>query len=67
MNDPDFPEERVVREERVVEPRPASTRRRITVDRRIGDGPGFGMNPMGAIIAAVLVVFIMVLIFGFLL
>ena len=65
MNDPGFPEDRVVREERLVE-RPAR-RRRITVDRGVGGRPGFGLNPLGAIIATVLVVFILVLIFGFLL
>lgn len=64
MNDPGFPEERVVREERLVERQPVTARRRITVER--GAGPGLGMNPVGAIIAAVLVVFILVLIFGFL-
>jgi hypothetical protein len=67
MNDPGFPEERVVREERLVETPPVSSRRRVTVERRSGDGPGFGMNPAGAIIAAVLAIFILVLIFGFLL
>ena len=65
MNDPGFPEDRVVREERVVE-RP-TRRRRITVDRGVGDRPGFGLNPLGAIIATVLLIFILVLIFGFLL
>ncbi len=68
MSDPMFPEERVVREERVVESDPAPARgRRIITERRTGGGPGFGINPLGAIIAGVLVVFILVLIFGFLL
>jgi len=65
MSDPDFREERVVREERLVE-RPVS-RRRVTIERRGPDGPGFGMNPVGAILAGVLLIFILVLIFGFLL
>ena len=65
MNDPGFPEDRVVREERVVEPgRPR--RRRVTVERGVGDGPGFGINPLGVVIAIVLAIFILVLIFGFL-
>ncbi|HVL02926.1 MAG TPA: hypothetical protein VM386_00670 [Acidimicrobiales bacterium] len=54
-----------MREERVVE-RP-TRRRRITVDRGVGDRPGFGLNPLGAIIATALAIFILVLIFGFLL
>lgn len=65
MSNPDFREERVVREERLVE-RPVS-RRRVTIERRGHDGPGFGMNPVGAILAGVLLIFILVLIFGFLL
>lgn len=65
MNDPGFPEDRVVREERLVE-RP-TRRRRITVERGVGERPGFGLNPLGAIIATALIVFILVLIFGFLL
>ena len=64
MNDPGFPEERVVREERVVE-RPVS-RRRVIVERGGGDRPGYGMNPVGVILAVVLAIFILVLIFGFL-
>lgn len=67
MSDPGFPEERVVREERLVERQPVTSRRRVTIERRSGDGRGFGMNPAGAIIAAVLVIFILVLIVGFLL
>lgn len=67
MSDPMFPEDRVVREERVVERGPAPARgRRTIIERRGADGPGFGMNPIGAVIAAVLVIFILVLIFGFL-
>lgn len=67
MSDPGFPEERVVREERLVERPPSAFRRRVTVERRGGDGPGSGMNPVGAIIVGVLLIFILVLIFGFLL
>lgn len=63
-----FPEERVVREERIVERGPTPARgRRTIIERRAGGGPGIGMNPIGGVIAAVLVVFILVLIFGFLL
>ncbi|MDP9453125.1 MAG: hypothetical protein M3P97_07005 [Actinomycetota bacterium] len=68
MSDPMGPEERVVREERVVERGPAPARgRRIVIERRIGGGPGFGMNPLGAVIAGALIIFILVLVFGFLL
>ena len=62
MSYSEFPEERVVREERVVE----EPVRRRTVIRRGGVGPGFGMNPVGAILAGVLLIFILVLIFGYL-
>lgn len=67
MTDPMFPEDRVIREERVVErgPTPARGRRTIT-ERRVGGGPGFGMNPIGVGLAVVLVIFILVLVFGFL-
>ncbi len=68
MSDPMFPEERVVREERVVERGPAPARGRRTIIERRSGGPGFGgMNPIGAVIAGVLVIFILVLIFGYLL
>lgn len=65
MSYPEFPEDRVVREERVVRDEPV--RRRIVTERRTVGGPGFGMNPVGAILAGVLVIFILVLIFGYLL
>ncbi len=66
MSDPMFPEERVVREEQVVEHGPAPVRgRRTIIERRSVGGPG--MNPLGLGIAVVLVIFILVLIFGFLL
>ena len=65
---PEYPERRVIREERVVGVEPEVVRpRRTIIERRMGGGPGFGMNPIGAIIAAVLLVFILVLIFGYLL
>ncbi len=68
MSFPEGPEERVVREERWVEGDPPPPRRRRTViERRTIGGPGTRMNPVGAVIVAVLVVFILVLIFGFLL
>ncbi len=60
-----FPEDRVIREERVVERGPAPTRgRRVIVERRAGGG--YGMNPLGVGIAVVLGIVILVLIFGFL-
>lgn len=67
MDNPNRPEERVIREERVVRDEPLTTRRRRTVvERRVGSGPGFGMNPLGAVLAIALAIFILVLIFGFL-
>ncbi len=67
MNDPMFPEDRVIREERVVERGPAPARgRRTIIERRAGGGSGHGMNPLGVGLAVVLVIFILVLIFGFL-
>ena len=65
MSYPEYPEDRVVREERVVSGEPV--RRRRIVERRTVGGPGFGMNPIGAILAAVLLIFILVLVFGYLL
>ncbi len=63
----DLPPEEPVPEERVVERRVApARRRRVVTERRVGGG-GFGMNPVGAILAGVLVVFILVLLFGYLL
>lgn len=67
MADPEFPERRVIREERVVGGDPdLGRRRRIIIERRSVGGPGFDVNPLGAVIAGVLVVFILVLIFGYL-
>ncbi|MDP9418965.1 MAG: hypothetical protein M3P53_02260 [Actinomycetota bacterium] len=67
MVDPEFPERRVIREERVVGGDPdLGRRRRVVIERRSVGGFGFGMNPLGAVIAAILVVFILVLIFGYL-
>lgn len=63
----DLPPEEPPPEERVVERRVAPVRRRrIVTERRVGGG-GFGMNPVGAILAGVLIVFILVLLFGYLL
>ncbi len=68
MSDPMFPEDRVIREERVIERAPAPPRgRRVIIERRGEGGPGHGMNPLGLGIAIVLGIFILVLIFGFLL
>ena len=41
--------------------------RRVVTEHRTGAPAGWGMNPMGAVVAAVLVVFILVLVFGYLL
>ena len=49
----------------VVTPAPAT--RRVVTERRVGGPAMGGMNPMGMVIAAVLLVFILVLVFGFLL
>ena len=65
MSYPEYPEDRVVREERVVSSEPV--RRRTIIERRSVGGPGFGMNPVGAILAGVLLIFILVLVFGYLL
>ncbi len=63
----DLPPEEPAPEKRVVERRVApARRRRVVTERRVGGG-GFGMNPVGAILAGVLVVFILVLLFGYLL
>jgi hypothetical protein len=51
----------------VVTPAPV-TRRIVTTERRTGGGYGMGgMNPVGMVLAAVLLVFILVLVFGVLL
>ncbi len=68
MSDPMYPEDRVIREERVVERGPAPIRgRRVIIERRGAGGPGYGTNPLAVGIAVVLAIFILVLIFGFLL
>ena len=43
------------------------TRRRVVERRTGGYGPGRGMNPIAAVVAGILVVFILVLLFGYLL
>ena len=66
----DRPPEEPLPEERVVERRVApARRRRVVTERRVGGvgGGGFGMNPVGAILAGLLIVFILVLVFGYLL
>ncbi|MBW3645976.1 MAG: hypothetical protein KY441_10795 [Actinobacteria bacterium] len=63
----DRPPEEPLPEERVVERRVAPARRRRVVTERRVRGGGFGMNPVGAILAGVLIVFILVLVFGYLL
>jgi hypothetical protein len=64
----DLPPEEPLPEERVVERRVAPVRRRrVITERRVGGGGGFGMNPVGAVLAGVLLVFILVLLFGYLL
>lgn len=51
----------------VMERRPRT--RRVVTERRVGPGPGYGMgaNPVALVLAGVLVVFILVLFFGYLL
>jgi hypothetical protein len=64
----DLPPEKPLPEERMVERRVApARRRRVITERRVGGGGGFGMNPVGAVLAGVLLVFILVLLFGYLL
>lgn len=66
----DQPPEEPLPGERVVERRGAPRRRRrVVTERRVGGvgGGGFGMNPVGAILAGVLIVVILVLVFGYLL
>lgn len=55
---------RRIREE-VIEDVPVT--RRVVTEHRTGAPAGWGMNPIGAVVAAVLVVFILVLVFGYLL
>ncbi len=65
MSDPHFQEDHTVEREvaqREVVERP--TRRRTTIERSIGGG--MGTNPAALVLAAVLVVFILVLVFGYL-
>ncbi len=47
---------------------PAPQGRRVVTERRVG-GPAYGggMNPVGMVVAGVLLVFILVLVFGYLL
>ena len=54
---------RRIREEYIDEPEPI-TRRRVVTEHRFGGGMGYGRNPAMAIVAALLVVFILVMIFG---
>lgn len=70
MSDPHFHPDHIEREvverevvERGVVERPV--RRRTTVERSIGGG--MGTNPVALVLAAALVVFILVLVFGYLL
>jgi hypothetical protein len=67
MDDPHFTEEQVV-EERTVR-RARSDGRRVVTRRTAGGtgGIGPGFNPAVAVVAALLVAFILVLIFGYLL
>lgn len=72
MDDPHFDEEQVVEERTVRRPRRPG-RRTVTTTRRGGGRAGFGglggpgFNPAVAVVAALLVAFILVLFFGYLL
>jgi hypothetical protein len=43
--------------------RPAPLTRRVVTERRVG-GPAMGMNPLAMVVAALLLVFLLVLVFG---
>jgi hypothetical protein len=66
--EPMEPVERTVREERVVEEvapvEPALTRRVVTERRVTGGSRGMLFNPLALVLAAVLVVFILLLVLG---
>ena len=58
-------EERRIHDERIIEDvEPVTTRRVVTERRLSGGGFGMGANPLALVIAAVLVVFILLLVFG---
>lgn len=57
--------EEIVDDDVVVERAPAT--RRVVTERRTGGYGGYGMNPVGMVLASVLLVFILVLVFGYLL
>jgi hypothetical protein len=60
--------EEIIDDDPVVVTRAPVTRRVVTTERRVGGGYGMGgMNPVGLALAAVLLVFILVLVFGYLL
>ena len=54
--------EEYIDDDPVVVERPVA--RRVVTERRYGGGVGYGMNPLAWVLAAVLVVFILLLLFG---
>lgn len=55
---------RRIREE-YIEDEPVVTRRRVITERHVGGGPvGFGMNPVGLVVALLVVVLLLALLFG---
>ena len=56
--------EEIIDDDVVVERAPVT--RRVVTERRTGGYGGYGANPLALVIAAVLVVFILVLVFGYL-
>ena len=59
--------EEIIDDDLVVVATPAPTTRRVVTERRVGGPAMGGMNPLGMVLAAVLLVFILVLVFGYLL
>jgi hypothetical protein len=54
--------EEYIEDDPVVVERPVG--RRVVTERRVGGGYGYGMNPLAWVLAAALVVFILLLVFG---
>jgi hypothetical protein len=55
--------EEYIDDDPVIIERPVAARRVVT-QRRVGGGYGYGVNPLAWVLAAVLVVFILLLLFG---
>ena len=54
---------RRIREE-YIEDEPVVTRRRVVTERRIGGPVGYGMNPVGLVVALLVAVLLIALLFG---